>query len=80
MLHMPHCCPFAIAPSPADPSAPHILVGSHYDTVHDGGKYDGALGIIAGIAAVKALLVEVGRNMAASVRKQEAGCPLLAAV
>jgi allantoate deiminase len=46
----PHLC--------ADPAAPRILIGSHYDTVHDGGKYDGALGIIAGIAAVKALLLE----------------------
>jgi len=28
--------------------------------VVDGGKFDGALGIIAGIAAVKAVLLEVG--------------------
>lgn len=41
-----------------DPKAPAILVGSHYDTVVDGGKYDGALGIVAGIAAVKTLLLE----------------------
>ena len=43
--------------SPA--TAPALLVGSHYDTVIDGGKYDGALGIISGICAVKALLVQV---------------------
>ncbi|PSC67377.1 Allantoate deiminase [Micractinium conductrix] len=42
----------------ADPTAPAIFIGSHYDTVVDGGKYDGALGIVVGIAAVKALLIE----------------------
>ena len=44
---------------PADPDAPVLMIGSHYDTVHDGGKYDGALGIIVGISAVKAVLLEV---------------------
>ena len=48
--------------SPADPHAPELWLGSHYDTVHDGGAYDGALGIVAGICAVKALLLEVGRG------------------
>ena len=48
-----HPCP--------DPTAPAIFIGSHYDTVVDGGKYDGALGIVVGIAAVKALLIEVRR-------------------
>lgn len=28
--------------------APLLLVGSHYDTVYDAGKYDGAMGIIVG--------------------------------
>jgi allantoate deiminase len=45
------------APS-ARPAAPALLVGSHYDTVIDGGKYDGALGILTGIAAVKVALLE----------------------
>ncbi len=35
-----------------------IVIGSHYDTVIDGGKYDGALGIIVGIAAVKARMTQ----------------------
>lgn len=53
------CC---LAPTPgADADAPAIFLGSHYDTVVDGGKYDGALGIVAGISAVKALLLEVSR-------------------
>lgn len=41
------------------PETPALLIGSHYDTVKDAGKYDGALGILAGIAAVKALVVQV---------------------
>jgi allantoate deiminase len=35
--------------------APAVLVGSHIDTVVDAGKYDGNLGVLAGIAAVEAL-------------------------
>jgi beta-ureidopropionase / N-carbamoyl-L-amino-acid hydrolase len=30
---------------PATPGAPYLLTGSHYDTVRNGGKYDGRLGI-----------------------------------
>jgi allantoate deiminase len=37
------------------PGAPAVLVGSHIDTVTDAGKYDGSLGVLAGIAAVEAL-------------------------
>jgi allantoate deiminase len=37
------------------PGAPALLVGSHIDTVTDAGKYDGNLGVLAGIAAVDAL-------------------------
>lgn len=32
-----------------------ILVGSHIDTVKDGGKYDGAAGVVTGIAALHSL-------------------------
>ena len=35
--------------------APAVLIGSHIDTVTDAGKYDGALGVLAGIAAVETL-------------------------
>ncbi|RED65989.1 Zn-dependent hydrolase [Cohnella lupini] len=38
-----------------DPGAPVILTGSHVDTVRNGGKLDGAYGIIGGIAALKHL-------------------------
>lgn len=42
----------------SDPDAKALMIGSHLDTVKDAGKYDGALGIIVGIAAVKALVTE----------------------
>ncbi|WP_432664825.1 M20 family metallo-hydrolase [Wukongibacter baidiensis] len=38
-----------------------ILVGSHIDTVKDGGAYDGAAGIIVGIVALSALNKKYGR-------------------
>ncbi len=36
-------------------SAPRLLTGSHYDTVRNAGKYDGRLGILTPMAAVRAL-------------------------
>ena len=42
--------------------APALILGSHYDTVMDAGKYDGALGIIVAIASVKASLLQVCVN------------------
>ena len=38
-----------------DPAAKRLLTGSHYDTVRNGGKYDGRLGILAPMACVRAL-------------------------
>jgi N-carbamoyl-L-amino-acid hydrolase len=38
-----------------DPSAPRLLTGSHYDTVRNGGKYDGRLGIFVPMACVHEL-------------------------
>ena len=38
-----------------DPSAKTLVTGSHYDTVRNGGKYDGRLGILLPIALVRAL-------------------------
>jgi allantoate deiminase len=35
---------------PPDPRAPTLLIGSHLDTVRDAGRYDGPLGVLAGIA------------------------------
>jgi allantoate deiminase len=38
-----------------------ILTGSHLDTVPFGGKFDGALGIVAGLAALQALHEQAGQ-------------------
>jgi len=38
-----------------NPKAPLLLTGSHYDTVRNGGKYDGRLGILVPLAAVREL-------------------------
>lgn len=40
------------------PGAPTVACGSHLDTVRNAGKFDGALGIIAGIAAADRLRSE----------------------
>lgn len=34
------------------PGAPCLMLGSHYDTVRDAGKWDGPLGVITAIACV----------------------------
>ena len=39
----------------AGPAAPRVLTGSHYDTVRNGGKYDGRLGILVPMACVAEL-------------------------
>jgi OHCU decarboxylase len=38
-----------------DAAAPRLLTGSHYDTVRNGGKYDGRLGILVPMACVREL-------------------------
>ncbi|MDF0489689.1 Zn-dependent hydrolase [Sphingomonas sp. H39-1-10] len=45
-----------------DVQAPALLIGSHLDSVRDGGRYDGPLGILLGIEAVAALHA-AGRRM-----------------
>ncbi len=37
------------------PEAPRLLTGSHYDTVRNGGRYDGRLGILVPMACVREL-------------------------
>ena len=39
----------------SDPQARRLLTGSHYDTVRNGGKYDGRLGIFVAMACVREL-------------------------
>src|SRR5215208_2520193 len=37
------------------PDAPAVLVGSHVDSVYDGGTFDGPLGVLAGIEVVQTM-------------------------
>lgn len=39
-----------------DPDAPVILSGSHLDTVPNGGKYDGVLGVLSALEVIETLL------------------------
>jgi allantoate deiminase len=49
---------------------PEIWVGSHLDSVPQGGRYDGALGVVAGIEAVAA----AGAGSVVAFRGEEVGC------
>ncbi|MDI1364596.1 MAG: M20/M25/M40 family metallo-hydrolase, partial [bacterium] len=44
------------------PGAPALLIGSHIDSVRNGGRYDGPLGILLGIDVVEALQ-DAGRRL-----------------
>jgi acetylornithine deacetylase/succinyl-diaminopimelate desuccinylase-like protein len=47
-----------------------VWTGSHLDSVPYGGKFDGALGVVAGIEAVE----RVGRGAVVAFRDEETGC------
>ena len=49
---------------------PDVWVGSHLDTVPQGGRFDGALGIVAAVEAVES----VGRGSVVVFRGEEVGC------
>ena len=49
---------------------PDVWVGSHLDTVPRGGRFDGALGVVAGIEAV----ARAGRGSVVAFRGEEVGC------
>ena len=49
-----------------NPSAQEILIGSHYDTVKQGGLFDGLMGVVAGVEVARELQkqnVELNRNI-----------------
>ena len=48
------------------PGLPCLMLGSHYDTVRDAGKWDGPLGLITAISCVADLH---RRNIASAVRR-----------
>ena len=39
-----------------DPTLPVLMTGSHLDTVPTGGRFDGVLGVLAGLEAARALM------------------------
>jgi acetylornithine deacetylase/succinyl-diaminopimelate desuccinylase-like protein len=49
---------------------PDVWTGSHLDSVPNGGKFDGALGVVAAIEAVG----RVGRGAVVAFRDEETGC------
>ncbi len=56
------------------PELPEVWTGSHLDSVPEGGKYDGALGVVAGLMAVEAT-GQSGRTLGVVVfRDEETGC------
>lgn len=44
----------AVLPA-ADPQAPTLIAGSHLDTVPDGGRFDGALGVLSALEALRTI-------------------------
>ena len=46
----------AIAVMPGETNSPPVMCGSHIDTVRSGGRYDGNLGVLAGLEVVETLL------------------------
>jgi acetylornithine deacetylase/succinyl-diaminopimelate desuccinylase-like protein len=56
------------------PESPEVWTGSHLDSVPDGGRYDGALGVVAGLEAVAAI-GQSERTLGVVVfRDEETGC------
>lgn len=51
-------------------AVPDVWLGSHLDTVPRGGRFDGALGVVAAIEAVE----RVGRGAVVVFRGEEVGC------
>ena len=58
----------------AEPGLPEVWTGSHLDTVPDGGKYDGALGVVAGLEAVERLGRRPRTLGVVVFRAEETGC------
>ena len=61
----------------ADRAAPRVVIGSHLDSVPRGGNFDGAAGVLAGLAAVSGMRragVVPGRDIVVlAIRAEEGG-------
>ena len=58
-------------------SAPRILIGSHLDSVRQGGNFDGAAGVVAGLAVLSGLRqagVSPSRDIGVMAVRAEEGC------
>ena len=51
----PHVHTSTPSPSPPHSHTPTLLLGSHLDSVHNGGRFDGALGVLAALEAVRCI-------------------------
>ena len=56
------------------PELPEVWTGSHLDSVPQGGRYDGALGVVAGLAAVEAVGPSERTLGVVVFRDEETGC------
>jgi acetylornithine deacetylase/succinyl-diaminopimelate desuccinylase-like protein len=56
------------------PELPEVWTGSHLDSVPEGGKFDGALGVVAGLEAVRAVGPSERTLGVAVFRDEETGC------
>lgn len=50
----------------AEPELPPVVIGSHIDSQPNGGKFDGAFGVLSGLEAVSAVIAS-GRRMRRSI-------------
>jgi allantoate deiminase len=57
-----------------DPSLPEVWAGSHLDSVPQGGRYDGALGVVAALEAVERLGQRRATLGVVAFRDEERGC------
>jgi acetylornithine deacetylase/succinyl-diaminopimelate desuccinylase-like protein len=58
----------------SQPELPEVWTGSHLDSVPGGGKFDGALGVIAGLEAVTAVGASERTLAVVVFRDEETGC------
>jgi allantoate deiminase len=56
------------------PELPEVWSGSHLDSVPNGGRFDGALGVVAALEAIEALGPRVRTLAAVVFRDEERGC------
>ncbi|HEX2575423.1 MAG TPA: M20/M25/M40 family metallo-hydrolase, partial [Aquihabitans sp.] len=61
---------------PPDATEPPVMTGSHIDTVRTGGRFDGNLGVLAGLEAIETVItggVELDRPLAVAFFTNEEG-------